>query len=277
MLKSRLGVSLYRLLPNHWSWRLLSASERDAIIRNDLAHNTERPDYSDPSLYQGGQNFDADDDRLATARGRQIAAFLDRTQPRHVIEVGPGAGYYTRLIVSHPAVKEYTAVDLNPAFLEFLKPRLAALPVTANFVHGTTASLTTRADATLLISTVHHVPDRVALFQDLGRCLAAGGAVLAIDPAHYVWQWRKILRKSLIPGYLANLVRTGVSTHNMCSLSEYRYEARHTGFTLRWVEFSNHPRRVQRLRQSGIPLGPFWRWTSQEIAVELRAPAPPAA
>lgn len=273
MLDSRLGLAFYRTLPNHWSWRLLSARDRAKIIAADVAHNTMRPDYADPSLYSGGRNFDSDGDRRDTERGRQIGEFLDRVQPAHVLEVGPGAGYYTRMIVSHPAVREYTAVDLNPAFLDYLKPRLEPLPIVTHFVHGTMADVKVKADAALLLSTVHHVPDRVALFQNLQRCLVPGGAILAIDPAHYLLQLRKLWRKCLTRGYLAAAIQNGnVSTHNMCTLSEYRFVARHTGLTMRSITFSSQPRRVQRLAARGVPLGPLWRWLSQHVAVEFVTP-----
>ena len=248
----------------------MNAGERAKVIAADLSHNTVRPDYADPTLYQVGRNFDSPDDRRSTPRGRILGEFLDRVQPAHVIEVGPGAGFYTRLIVSHPAVREYTAVDLNPAFLEYLRPRIGSAGVRSHIVHGTIDRLTTCADAALLISTVHHVPDRVALFMDLERNLAPGGAVLAIDPPHYLLQLRKIWRKCLTRGYLATALATGnLSTHNMCTLSEYRRIVRRTGFEIRQAVFSNHPKRVVRLAERGIPLGPLWRWTSQDMAVEL--------
>lgn len=274
MLGSRLGLAFFRILPNHWGWRALSDQERARILAANVAHNTLRPDYADPSLYQGGQNFDTEGDRRSTPRGRHVADFLDRVRPAHVLEVGPGAGYYTRMIVSHPAVREYTAVDLNPAFLDYLRPRLASMPIVTHFVHGALAQVEVRANAALLLSTVHHIHDRVALFRELEGCLTPGGAILAIDPAHYLLHIRKIWRKCLTPGYLASALRTeNISTHNMCTLGEYQFVARETGLTLTSAVLSKQPRRLQRLAERRIPLGPLWRWLSQEIAVEFEIPA----
>lgn len=270
LLRSRVGLAVYRLLPNHWSWPLLTAAERARVIAADIAHNTLRPDYADPALYQGGQNFDTVTDRRATPRGKLIGQFLDRVRPAHVLEVGPGAGFYTNLIVTHPAVREYTAVDLNPAFLEYLRPRIESMGLPSHFIHGTLADVSTSVDAALLISTVHHVPDRVALFRQIRQSLAPGGAVLAVDPSHYLLQLRKVWRKAWTPGYLAEAIRTGsVSTHNMCTLGEYRAVARANDLAIRATEFFNHPRKVQAIAARGVPLGPLWRWTSQEMAVEL--------
>jgi SAM-dependent methyltransferase len=227
LLDSRVGMALYRLLPNHWSWRLLTREERERVFAANLTHNTIRPDYADPLRYQEGLNFDADTDRRATPRGRLVGEFLDRLKPERVLEVGPGAGFYTRLIVEHPAVREYTAVDLNPAFLDYLRPRLAQTSVNSRLIHGTIADVTTPADAVLLISTVHHIPDRLALFQHIRRCLTPAGAILAIDPPYYILQLRKVWRKCRTPGNLALRVRTqDVSTHNMCTLGEYQAIAR---------------------------------------------------
>src|SRR4051794_40254050 len=97
LLSSRVGLAIYKLLPNHWSWRLLNDRERTRILAANVVHNTTRPDYADPRQYQGGVNFDSEGDRRATARGRLVADFLDRRQPERVLEVGPGAGFYTRL------------------------------------------------------------------------------------------------------------------------------------------------------------------------------------
>ena len=275
LLDSRIGFAIYRLLPNNWSWALLSDAERARVLAANVTDNTTRPDYADPLQYQGGLNFDSNADRLATARGRLVSDFLDRVQPARVLEVGPGAGFYTRLIVTHSAVREYTAVDLNAAFLDFLRPRLARTSVTSRLIHGTMVDATMSVDAAVLISSVHHIPDRVRLFQQIRRCLAPGGSVLAIDPPHYLLQMRKIWRKCRIPGNLAARVRTqNVGTHNMCTLAEYKAIARKTGLRIHSATFFDHPRKIQRLAARGVPLGPLWRWTSQDTAIELHLPVP---
>ena len=270
LLASRPGLAAYMLLPNNWSWKLLSTSERARVLAGNVDHNTTRADYADPTKYQDGVNFDTVADRHASPRGKILAEFLDRNRPARVLEVGPGAGFYTRLIVEHPAVREYVGVDVNRAFLDYLRPRLAAIAgLNVTLIAGRLDSVAVEADAAVLMSAVHHIPDRVQLFQQLHQLLRPQGAVLAIDPTHYILRLRKLLRKCRTRGYLAAKLREqSVATHNMCRLGEYRAVARRTGFEITRAIYQDQPRRIQRLRSRGVPLGLWWRWWSQEMAIE---------
>ena len=40
------------------------------------------------------------------------------------------------------------------------------------------------------------------------------------------------------------------------------------GFDIALVHFDDHPGKVKRWRARGLPFGPFWRWTAQEITIE---------
>ena len=202
--------------------------------------------------------------------------FLDRVRPTSVVEVGPGSGYLTRTIVEHPAVKRYVAVDINGAFLKYLSPwlhRVSKPGFSYELLTGTIGDLHEHSfDAAVLMSVVHHIPDRVSLFSELGTRLRRPGHILAIDPTHYLLRLHRLLRKISERGYLSHHfaeARAGkLSTHAMCQLAEYRAVTRRTGFRLARVVYADHPSKVRRLAARGVPLGPLWRWTSQEIAVE---------
>lgn len=276
MLTSRIGIALYLLLPNHWVRRRLSADERASIDEGDRYHNTHRSDYADPERYQGGFGFDSPNDPRRDNHRRQLVAFLDSVRPTSVLEVGPGSGHLTRVIVNHPAVRRYVGVDLNPAFLDYLRPRLARVQkadFSFNLLPGRVHAVEEEGfDAAILLSSMHHIPDREALFRALAAHLSRPGHVFAIDPTHYLLRLYKMSRKVMTRGYLDSkvvLAREGrLSTHAMCQLSEYRALARRTGFQIARVHFDDHPRRVRRWRAMGVPLGPFWRWTAQEMTVE---------
>jgi 2-polyprenyl-3-methyl-5-hydroxy-6-metoxy-1,4-benzoquinol methylase len=274
LLSSRLGLACYLLLPNRWGWACLSRLEGARVDRGNEFHNTQRPDYADPAKYQGGIGFDT----LTSHRARnreQVQAFLDRVQPEAVLEIGPGSGYLTRIIATHPSVRRYVAVDINGAFLDDIRPRLSALcgALSTDFITGTVADAPLEPfDAVVMCSVVHHIPDRDALFSALAARLRPGGHVLAIDPTHYLLRLRKIFCKIMTPGHLAHQLelvqQSEFSTHAMCQLGEYRAIAAHTGFKLLRVEFSEQPRRMARWHARGLPLGVLWRWSSQEILVD---------
>ena len=276
LLSSRAGLLLYLTLPNHWVWRLLSAKERAQIKSGNRRHNVERKDYADPALYQGGVGFDSPPDPRREHHRLYLRAFLERVRPASILEIGPGSGYLTRTLVEHPAVRHYVAADLNSAFLEFLRPRLSALNKPGflfGLVHGIVDDVPVEPfDAIVLCSSVHHIPDRVELFQALSARLAPGGRIVAVDPTHYVGRVRKMLRKAAIPGYLTEKLREArageLSTHAMCTLADYRRVMRLSGLEIARVEFSDRPPRVERLRAKGLPLGPLWRWAAEEITIE---------
>ena len=243
--------------------------------RGDLHHNTRRPDYAEPARYQEGLDFDSPVERR-TRNWDQLGAFLDRVRPASVLEIGPGSGHLTRRIVTYPTVERYVAVDINGAFLDYLRPRLTALrpDLSVTLVESTIAQAPDESfDAVVMISAVHHIPDRDELFTGLHKRLRPAGRVLAVDPTHYLFRLRKMMRKVLKPGYLAyqlSLVNRGeFSTHSMCQLAEYRAIAAKAGFLLTRVEFAEQPRRLLRWCARGVPLGPLWRWASAEILVEF--------
>jgi SAM-dependent methyltransferase len=231
MLNNRLGIFLYLLLPNRWSWSLLSDEEKGIIHAANDYHNTTRPDYANPDLYSGGSNFDSPEDRTATIRGRLLQAFLDREQPPAVLEIGPGSGFYTRSICYHTAVKHYVAIDINPAFLGWMKPRLervtqAKPDFSFELFHGDFKTIDLPVcNAVVLISAVHHIPDRLALIQRLASLLPAGGSLFAVDPSHYIPRILKLLKNFCTQYHWPKFWRhhPNLSTHHFCTLEEYRW------------------------------------------------------
>ena len=278
LLSSRVGLLLYLVLPNHWVWHLLSRAERARILEGNRRHNTERPDYADPSQYQGGVGFDSAEDPRRAAHRRFLTDVLDKQRPASVLEIGPGSGHLTRMFVEYPGVTRYVGVDINDAFLDHLRPHLASITrpgFSFDLVHGTVDDAPRESfDAIVLCSAVHHIPDRRELFAALAARLSSTGVIAAIDPTHYLGRLRKMLRKASKPAYLATKLREALesrlSTHAMCTLAEYRAVARQTGLAITRAEFSERPPRVERWRRAGIPLGPLWRWAAEEIAVEFR-------
>lgn len=192
------------------------------------------------------------------------------------MEVGPGSGFYTRLIVTYPSVRRYCAVDINAAFLRYLGSRLSAARPGLEYelVHGGLGDVRGPFDAAVLLSTVHHIPDRTGLFRMLAERLRPGGKVLAADPAHYAVRLAKLVRSCLGDGYLTARYRrdlVNISTHHFCTVGEYERICRLTGFRLNSVELLAMSRKLMRLVAplERIGLNGLRRWAAAEIAVEL--------
>lgn len=262
LLSSRLGLALYTLLPHHWGWALLTRVERAQLREGNRYHDTTRADYAEPERYQGG-GFGS----RPAHRGRamsQVIDFLYAVRPQSVFEVGPGAGCLTRLIATHPDVRRFVCVDVNVAFADYLRKLLAFKDeISVDVVAGQVADVPPEQfDAIIAVSTVHHIPDRPALFRALAERLKPGGRILCIDPAYSLLQVRKMWRKMRQPGRLAaqlgELQAGRYGTHAMCTESEYQELADASGLRVVRVDYGDYPRRLQ-----------GWRWFAQEIRVEL--------
>jgi SAM-dependent methyltransferase len=237
MLNNRLGVFLYLLLQNRWSWNLLSTEEKGIIHKANYDHNNFRPDYKNPEKYETGLidegvNWDTFDFHL---RGKEdeiviLRDYLTAHNPRSVLEVGPGSGFYSRQICEFSSVKEYVACDINNGFLQYLAPRLDQVKRMKSSFHYTLHNGDfkeidlPRVDSIVLMNTVHHIPDRLLLFDMLRKALTVGGSIICVDPAHYfsriVTLLRKYFRFMHKPDYWLN--RNNLSTHHFCTLSEFK-------------------------------------------------------
>jgi len=238
MLNNPFGVALYLLLRNDLSWSLLSDEEKKIISKANEDHNIGRDDYADPEeygklRYEGGENWDHWDRGKQGHRGDAIAEILNVIQPARVLEIGPGAGLLSRLIAESPFVKEFDAVDIGQAFLDYLEPRLHKLKETKdNFSYrlicadfNSVMLPSNSYDAVVLLSTVHHIPDRLALFETVAKMVRPGGVIICYDPTHYLIRVMRLMKKCLFSGYLKASYykkRTNLSTHHMCSLGEYK-------------------------------------------------------
>ena len=178
-----------------------------------------------------GENWDSfvlkDDDH----RARALLRTLENNRPKRVLEIGPGAGFHTRLVCEYETVNHYCAVDIGQSFLEYLEPRLIRLSGQKRFSYElvcgelTATVLSGNYDLIVLFSTVHHIPNRMDLFSVLAGMLMKGGVIFCFDPSHYIPRVFQLLAKSfangyLKPGFYKN--KDNLSTHHMCTLGEYR-------------------------------------------------------
>lgn len=228
-IKSRLGYFLYLVRRNDRGWQSLSEPERELVHEANRQHNNFRPDYAHPELYQGGRNFDSTEKRSDSLEGKKLQEFLEKENPESVIEVGPGSGFYTNSVVTYPTVKSFVAIDIVQSFLDFLGSRLEKLPeqkpgFTFRLLNGNFLQMDFEpVDAVILMSTVHHIPNRVDLLNWIYKTLKVGGSCFVFEPTHY---WPRI--KSITGKYLRMYHKASFraetehfSTHHFCTLEEF--------------------------------------------------------
>lgn len=236
ILDNPFGVFFYLMLRNDRSWALLSSQERELILRVNRSFNAEREDYANPELYgtgrvEGGENWDSPTSRLSTQRGRNLVACLGETHPKNVLEIGPGPGFFSRTVCELPSVTKYTAIDVGAGFLNYLRPRLESLEKQKpefkfRLLQGQLADQEASSfDFILLLSCVHHIPNRTEFFAELSKRLKPGGFIFCYDPSHYLSRWARLLRAMWSYGYLSSEYyrnRDNLSTHHFCTIGEYR-------------------------------------------------------
>ena len=195
MLSNRLGVFRYLITRNDIVWQRLSDEEKQLIFKANRDSNNAH--YANPEEYgnlriEGGQVFDSPVDRLSLTQGKILQELLSDSNPSSVLEIGPGSGFYTRLICEYETVCHYTAVDIVRPFLDYLGPRLQKLVEgqqldAYHLIHDDFMQIELEpVDLIVMLSAVHHIPNRVELFQKLSVCLKENGCIVCLEPAHYL-------------------------------------------------------------------------------------------
>lgn len=261
-------------------WPKLGKGEKARILRTNQIYNNVRDDYKNPELYgdgriEGGEKWDASDDRLALWRGKILNEVLEKQKPASVLEIGPGAGFYTRLICEKEYVQEYAGIDIVKPFLDYLEVRLAALKARKNnFVFQLVCNdfmnlnYPNHFDLIVLLSTVHHIPNREDLFFKLTGFLEKGGLILCIDPSHY-WRRKIHLLKSLHI-YLKKSYYSmpeSLGTHHMTTYEEYKKLGQKNGLRIEreWYILPN-----KFFKNKLLACHSWWRRLSSEMGILIR-------
>lgn len=280
---SPIRAALFLLLPNDlvWSW-LLTERERRLLLAVNVADNDERSDYT-PDGYQKGNNFDSDAPRCKHDDGKWIVRFLEAYAPGSVLECGPGSGFHTRAIVEHPSVSQYTGVDVNRSFINYLEHRLepyrASKRLSFRLILGDVKGIhQPPVDAVIFSASLHHIPDRKEVFQKLAVLVKPGGYVCCVEPTHYLPRLLHLWRKVVARGYLRGMGngQVKVATHNFCTWREFKQLARSSNaFEVREVDYDGYrdaflPRALGKLsRLVGIGW-PVWLRTSLPVRIYSR-------
>jgi len=278
MLKNPFGYLLYLFLRNDYSWGFLSDEEKARVLDANKNYNVTREDYANPELYGGernigGENWDSFCLRQDDHRGQSLKKMLEEKKPVRVLEIGPGAGYYTRLICESESVTHYTAIDIGPAFLEYLRPRLEKIKQSKTFSYDLVlgdvveADLQGSYDCIVLLSAIHHIPNRLELFEKLNSLLLSDGVIFSFEPSHYLPRIFNLSRKCLFNGYLKrSFYSENFSTHHMCSYGEYKEITRKLPQLKIDKVFYQLPEKTKKFNWLLLPK----QWFSNEIGIILK-------
>ena len=277
---------MYYLLPHHVVWRMLSPEEKQIVRGACQAHNDIH--------YDKPENYDAEHKREVAAEqtreGRILLDVLRAGAPSVVLEIGPGNGFYTRLILSQPALNRYVGIDIVRAFVDYVqthvlaaRPGLDAEVICGQFLQHPFGGT---FDLILFVSSLHHIPDREAYFKKCADLLNPGGRIVVIEPKHGFWRIFQLLRKFVKTHHKKTywMNRRNLSTHHFLALSEARGWARASGLNMkRFFSFSLKgdayapPFLRSRLGFVGFDYVPLLHLFARQVYIEFEKPASDSA
>ena len=235
------GYLVYHMLRNDWVWSRLSEEEKRFVEAHNTYWNNNAEGYKNPAAYQGqgGRSFFTADNRLSTWKGQRIEEFLLKYRPQRVLEIGPGSGYYSRQIIDKHFVAEYVASDINNAFLDYIESGIRQHPrgSSINFERATISRMDQIApvDAILVLSAMHHVPDRPTFVSELAKLLKPEGVMFFYEPTHSLLRILQLLLSFARHGWYRTGVvrlRNNYMTHHFCTIGETQRIAQQTGLDL---------------------------------------------
>ena len=276
ILNNKFGYAFYLLARNDWSWKFLTKKEQEKVIADNYIHNNEREDYANPEKYKDGESIYCNQNPEKTYLGAWLKNELEEQKPKKVLEIGPGSGFYTKLILNVDCVLEYTGLDINNFFLEYIRKgveewkNLLLEKRSYNLVNKVIEEFDgDEYDAIVMMYSIHHIPDRVELFKKLSKCLKKGGKIYSVDPSHYIPRIRMLIPK-IYKEYWPSRhweKRGNLSTHHFCSLGEFKFickkvdslQIHNTKFYYRNEELK------KKLMKWGIKSSVATRWVSNTI------------
>lgn len=228
---SKFQLVKYFLLQNRFSWKVLSKEQKETVLRANVSWNSSRDDYANPKLYQNGKNYKSKIDRSQFFKGRIVDSVLKKYKPKTVLEIGPGSGFFTELILHSENIQKYCAIDIVDSFLKYLKEAIAAdkkaKKVECSFICEDIKNIKAdeKYDMIFFLSSLHHIPDREEFLSALLPFCHDDTIIVSMEPVHYFFRILKIIR--YLPKFISDKqIYSGnyhnVSTHHFLTLDEYK-------------------------------------------------------
>ena len=233
MLKNYFGIILYYLLPSHLSYNLLSDEDKLIIDKANFSHNNYRDDYFDPQKYQNGKSWytniiEKNDDY----RGyKKIIESVLQSNPKNILEIGFGTGYYTKNLIRNSSTKYYCGMDINTNFVKFMKKIFIEenidKKINYNLIQGDvskTKNYNHKYDLIIFISSFHHIFHRKLVFETLYEITNKNAIIIMLEPTHYFPRIAKILFKGCIKYFKKKSWsnQNNLSTHHFITINEIK-------------------------------------------------------
>ncbi len=228
---TKIQLIRYFLLQNRYVWKGLNPKQKIIIKKANLVHNNIRDDYADPTKYLNGKTYLSTEVRTSYFRGRMVKNICDKYEFENVLEVGPGAGFYTKTILNSGRVTRYTAIDIVDSFLDYIRKAISSDKTKSNiscsYLHGDVNMLKndTRYDAIFILSTLHHIPNREEYLNSLLKFCHNDTLIVCVEPVHYILRLMKLfsrLKLYISDDYVYFNNYQNLSTHSFLTLNEFK-------------------------------------------------------
>lgn len=203
------------LLPN------IIGERGDLVKRNTTIHNKIAQNYDEVH----GEIFNSVEQRRIRETLTIVVNMLDRNPGEcSALDFGAGTGNLTNHLLKLGL--DVTAADVSKECLEVVKSRYNCKTILLE--NGSTSLLKSNAyDLVCLYSVLHHVPDYLALLDELNRICKPGG-IIYIDHENSPIYWERLdefkkIYKKLSKFNMAKYMRLSNYVHKVKSLFIHRY------------------------------------------------------
>ncbi len=232
----------YFFLRNDIIWNILETNLKNKILEINLQKNTQREDYKNIDLFgkirqEDGERWDTFDFKNFRSKNKDksrdlifLYNNLKLYNPSKILEVGCGPGLFSRAIYDFNSTKELTLNDINKNFLDYIyeKHKVSKNKKKINFHSGSILNLQinekNKFDMIIFCRSLHHIPNRMEIFNHLEKLLKENGTIVICEPSNYFFRYYFLLRIRLLAcfsnKFLSN--KLNFATHHMCSYGEFK-------------------------------------------------------
>ena len=257
-------------------WEVLDESSKNLVRSSNVLENNTRDDFSGKEIYGSGRKKGGviwDNLNIKNISNDIFIDFLNSNINKtslNVLEIGPGAGYYTRYIIDNFRVYSYKAIEISNYFANELDRKFKRLGKNYKVIQGEALEelkliKDEEYDLILFASTFHHLVDRQNIFIEIERILKKNGSVIFREPCHYLPRIVDLILKMLRNDYLQKYIfcrKDFIATHHFCTLWEFKtYIKKLKKLVIKDIDFKYGKHKFLKFL--------FGRYSSSEILIKI--------